>query len=235
MIEHVERFPRRPRPVDLRRRSRRTSSRAASAPGCPAIREWTERHYELRRLHHRLRPGRPRRPRRAAGGARLRRRAASASSSVGGSGVGGELLRRVIEALPRGRERVPEPADDRRRRPAHRPGRSSARRRGPRGARLRPRPAPAPRRLRRRRRAGRADHDDGADRGATAVRLPAAPATSSSASTCATASTATAPPAWMDYDDATPAAARRRDRGRIATPLPPTGRSSPAGRAGRRP
>ena len=41
--------------------------------------------------------------------------------TVGGSGVGGDLLRRVIAAFPAAKERVPDAADDRRRRPAHRP------------------------------------------------------------------------------------------------------------------
>ena len=42
--------------------------------------------------------------------------------TVGGSGVGADLLRRVIAAFPQAQEAVPEPAHDRRRRAAHRPG-----------------------------------------------------------------------------------------------------------------
>ena len=40
--------------------------------------------------------------------------------TVGGSGVGGHLLRRVIAAYPEAKARVPGAADGRRRRPAHR-------------------------------------------------------------------------------------------------------------------
>ena len=45
--------------------------------------------------------------------------------TVGGSGVGGDLLRRVIAAFPEAKRAGPGAADDRRRRPAHRPGRRS--------------------------------------------------------------------------------------------------------------
>ena len=83
--------------------------------------------------------------------------------TVGGSGVGGALLRRVIEAYPAARERVPElrmivvagPRID----PASLPAAPRAR-----GPGLRAGPLPPPRGLRPRGRAGRADDLDGADR-----------------------------------------------------------------------
>ena len=95
--------------------------------------------------------------------------------SVGGSGVGGHLLRRVIASFDDAKRRVPElrmivvagPRID--------PELAAAARR-PRGRRLRPQPLPPPRRLRPRGRAGRPHHRDGADREPAAVPLlPAAP------------------------------------------------------------
>ena len=66
-----------------------TSSPDAFGPGLPRIRDWTEAELRLRRLRHRLRPGRAGRPRRRCG-------AGSATApdervcvvTVGGSGVG---------------------------------------------------------------------------------------------------------------------------------------------------
>ena len=52
--------------------------------------------------------------------------------TVGGSGVGGDLLRRVIDAYPAAKRARAGPADDRRRRSAHRPALAPAGRR-PRG------------------------------------------------------------------------------------------------------
>ena len=51
-----------------------TSCRSRSGRACPTIRDWTRGALRLRRLHHRLRPGGGRRPRRAPGRARLRAR-----------------------------------------------------------------------------------------------------------------------------------------------------------------
>ena len=95
--------------------------------------------------------------------------------TVGGSGVGADLLRRVIAAFPAAKERVPElrmivvagPRID--------PGVAAHPRRAG-GRPLRPQPLPAPGRLRPRRGAGRPDHLDGADREQAALPLlPAAP------------------------------------------------------------
>ena len=122
MIEHIERYPERPRPRDLRRRPRGRRSPARFGPGLPAIRDWTERHYDVRRLHPGLRPAT------IADRAALRAELGYGDEplcvvSVGGSGVGAPLLHRAIEALPLARERVPGPADG-----GRRPARGSTRR-----------------------------------------------------------------------------------------------------------
>ena len=70
MVEHVARNPR------LRDRSIFIGDPddivpGALGPGLPAIRDWTERAFRLRRLHHRLRARRDRRSRRAARRVRL--------------------------------------------------------------------------------------------------------------------------------------------------------------------
>ena len=94
---------------------------------------------------------------------------------------------------PPRKQLVPGAADDRRRRPADRPG-NPARGRRSGGARLRPRSLPPPRRLRPRGRPGRADDRHGADRrGAAIPLLPAAPPLRAAASTSPTDSTATGP------------------------------------------
>ncbi len=93
--------------------------------------------------------------------------------TVGGSGVGEPLLRRVLDAVPAARRMVPDlrflvvagPRID---------PESLPTRRGRDRPRVRARPRPAPRRLRRRGRPGRADDVHGADRGSTPVRLRAA-------------------------------------------------------------
>jgi pimeloyl-ACP methyl ester carboxylesterase/predicted glycosyltransferase len=105
MIEHVERYPR------LRDRAIYVGDPddlvpGTFGPGLPEIREWTSRHYrfsgyipafDARTL-----------------GARHDLRAELGYGgepvcivSVGGSGVGAALLRRVIESLPQARERIP--------------------------------------------------------------------------------------------------------------------------------
>ena len=95
--------------------------------------------------------------------------------TVGGSGVGEYLLRRVIDAFPRGARARARPAHDRGRRAAHR-SRAPAPGRRPRGPRLRPPALPPPRGLRPGHRAGRADHGDGAHGGqAPFPVLPPAP------------------------------------------------------------
>ena len=162
-------LPADPRPRDLRRqpgghRPRHVRARPAGD------RRLDRGALRLRRLRHRLRPGRARRPRAAARGARLR------AGRAGVRGDGGRVGRRPLAAraghgrLPRGPPARARPADDRRRRPADRSGVAArARRAG--GPGLRARPLPAPGRLRPRRRAGRADDVDGADRQPPAVPL----------------------------------------------------------------
>ena len=124
--------------------------------------------------------------------------------TVGGSGVGGDLLRRVIDAAPAGATARRRPALRRRRR-----ARASTRARCP-GARACtyrryvPDLLPPPRRLRPRRRAGRADDVHGADRQPPTVHLRAAApplraelprrTTGCSATAPAAASTTTRPP-----------------------------------------
>ena len=92
------------RPRHLRRRPRRHRARhlrprTAADPRLdpPALR--------LRRLHHRLRPA-PSSPDRRALGYRDDERVCIVT--VGGSGVGGDLLRRVIAAYPEAKDMVPE-------------------------------------------------------------------------------------------------------------------------------
>ena len=105
MIEHVERYP------SVRDRAIFVGDAedvvpAAFGPGLPAIREWTERHYSFAGYV----PGFD--PRAIARRATLRSELGYGDEplclvAVGGSGVGAPLLRRVIEALPLARERVP--------------------------------------------------------------------------------------------------------------------------------
>ncbi|HET8528701.1 MAG TPA: alpha/beta fold hydrolase [Gaiellaceae bacterium] len=103
MIEHVERFPR------LRDRAVFVGNAEDVVPasfgaGLPAIRDWTERHYSFAGYVTGFDP------------AELGDRAALGYAhdeqvclvTVGGSGVGGDLLRRVIAAFPEARERVPD-------------------------------------------------------------------------------------------------------------------------------
>jgi pimeloyl-ACP methyl ester carboxylesterase/predicted glycosyltransferase len=93
-IEHVERFP------SVRDRSIFIGDAedivpSTFGPGLPGIREWTERHYDFAGYV----------AQRSEGGAE--REEPLCVVSVGGSGVGASLLRRVVEALPLARERVP--------------------------------------------------------------------------------------------------------------------------------
>ncbi len=111
--------------------------------------------------------------------------------TVGGSGVGGHLLRRVIEAFPKAKERVPAPrmvvVAGPRIDPATLPQYD-----GPRSARLRAPAVPASRRLRPCSRARRADDVHGADRQPGRSSTSRSFTTSSRTSTCATGLGATA-------------------------------------------
>ncbi len=103
MIEHIARYPR------LRDRAVFVGSPddivpARFGPGLPGIREWTEEHYDFAGYVTGFDPrdlGD-----RAALGYRDEERVCIVT--VGGSGVGAHLLRRVIAAFPEAKERVPD-------------------------------------------------------------------------------------------------------------------------------
>ena len=106
MIEHIERFPR------VRDQALFVGNRDDVA-GVLRRRAADDRRVDraalrLHRLHHRLRPRRVRRP------TRLRAELGYGDDervclvTVGGSGVGGHLLRRVIDAFPEAKQRVPD-------------------------------------------------------------------------------------------------------------------------------
>ena len=107
MVEHIAEYP-----------SSATARCSSGNPGdivpeplgeeLPMIRDWTDAALRVPRLRRRLRPGAARRPRGAACGARLRPEEKVCVVSVGGSGVGESLLRRVIAAYPAAKEQVPE-------------------------------------------------------------------------------------------------------------------------------
>ena len=121
MIEHIARFPRlRDRAIFVGNADDIVPD--AFGPDLPLIRDWTEEHYDFAGLRDRLRPARLRGPRGAARRARLCRDEQVCIVTVGGSGVGGHLLRRVIEAFPGGEGARARAADGRRRRAADRPG-----------------------------------------------------------------------------------------------------------------
>jgi len=103
MIEHIARFPRvRDRaifvgdPGDI--------VPGAFGPGLPLIRDWTKQHYDFAGYITGFDP-RQLTDRQALG---YRDDERVCIVTVGGSGVGGHLLRRVIEAFPEAKERVPE-------------------------------------------------------------------------------------------------------------------------------
>ena len=105
-IEHVERFP------SVRDRAIFVGDPDdvvpdEFGPGLPGIREWTERHFDFAGYV----PGFD--PSTLADRAALRAELGYGDEplcliSVGGSGVGAPMLRRVIEAIPLARERMPE-------------------------------------------------------------------------------------------------------------------------------
>ena len=103
MIEHIARFPRvRDRAIFVGNPDDIVPD--AFGPGLPQIRDWTEEHYDFAGYVTGFDPRDLRRPRRA----RLPADERVCIVTVGGSGVGAHLLRRVIAAFPEAQERVPD-------------------------------------------------------------------------------------------------------------------------------
>jgi pimeloyl-ACP methyl ester carboxylesterase/predicted glycosyltransferase len=102
MIEHIARFPRvRDRAIFVGDPGDIVPD--AFGPGLPLIRDWTERHYDFAGYVTGFDPNQM-------GGREelgYREDERVCIVTVGGSGVGGHLLRRVIAAFPEARERVP--------------------------------------------------------------------------------------------------------------------------------
>jgi pimeloyl-ACP methyl ester carboxylesterase/predicted glycosyltransferase len=106
MIEHIARFPRlRDRAVFVGDLDDVVPD--AFGPDLPLIRDWTEQHYDFAGYVTGFDPGE------FADRERLRAELGYAPDeqvcivTVGGSGVGGHLLRRLIESFPEAKERVP--------------------------------------------------------------------------------------------------------------------------------
>jgi pimeloyl-ACP methyl ester carboxylesterase/predicted glycosyltransferase len=103
MIEHIDRYPR------LRDRAIFVGDPDdivpdAFGPGLPRIRDWTEQHYDFSGYITGFDPGQLG-DREALGYAADER---VCIVTVGGSGVGGHLLRKVIDAFPEAKRRVPD-------------------------------------------------------------------------------------------------------------------------------
>jgi pimeloyl-ACP methyl ester carboxylesterase/predicted glycosyltransferase len=103
MIEHIARFPR------LRDRAIFVGDPDdivpdSFGPGLPAIRDWTRQHYDFAGYITGFDPAQP--PDRRALGYRDGERVCIVT--VGGSGVGGSLLRKVIAAYPQAKNIVPD-------------------------------------------------------------------------------------------------------------------------------
>jgi pimeloyl-ACP methyl ester carboxylesterase/predicted glycosyltransferase len=102
MIEHIARFPRlRDRAVFVGNPEDIVPD--AFGPGLPLIRDWTEEHYDFAGYVTGFDP----RDVGDRGALGYRDDEQVCIVTVGGSGVGGHLLRRVIEAFPEAKERVP--------------------------------------------------------------------------------------------------------------------------------
>src|SRR5215831_14405422 len=102
MIEHIARYPRvRDRAIFVGDPDDIVPD--SFGPGLPLIREWTEQHYDFAGYITGFDPGQL--ADRQALGYRDDERVCIVT--VGGSGVGGHLLRRVIAAFPEARQRVP--------------------------------------------------------------------------------------------------------------------------------
>ena len=103
MIEHIARYPRlRDRAVFVGEQDDIVPD--AFGPGLPAIRDWTEQHFDFAGYITGFDPGRG--TDREALGYRPDEKVCIVT--VGGSGVGGHLLRRVIEAFPEAKRLVPD-------------------------------------------------------------------------------------------------------------------------------
>ena len=105
MIEHIARFPR------IRDRAVFVGNPDDVVPnsfgnGLPGIRDWTEQHYDFSGYVTGFEPVADREKLRAELGYGPREQVCIVT--VGGSGVGGHLLRRVIEAFPQAKANVPE-------------------------------------------------------------------------------------------------------------------------------
>jgi Glycosyltransferase family 28 C-terminal domain len=102
MIEQIARFPRvRDRAIFVGEADDIVPD--SFGPGLPLIRDWTQRHYDFPGYITGFDPGQA--DRRALGYGDDER---VCLVTVGGSGVGEQLLRKVIAAYPEARERVPE-------------------------------------------------------------------------------------------------------------------------------
>jgi pimeloyl-ACP methyl ester carboxylesterase/predicted glycosyltransferase len=105
MIEHIARFPRiRDRAIFVGNPEDVVPD--SFGPELPAIRDWTEQHYDFAGYVTGFEPVSDREKLRHELGYRPEEQVCIVT--VGGSGVGGHLLRRVIEAFPEAKERVPE-------------------------------------------------------------------------------------------------------------------------------
>jgi pimeloyl-ACP methyl ester carboxylesterase/predicted glycosyltransferase len=107
MIEHIARYPRvRDRSIFVGDADDVVAD--SFGPGLPPIRDWTEQHYEFAGYVTGFDPEG------LADHERLRAELGFSSDervcmvTVGGSGVGGHLLRRVIDAFPEAKQRVPD-------------------------------------------------------------------------------------------------------------------------------
>ncbi len=105
MIEHIARFPRiRDRAVFVGNPDDVVPDRFGAE--LPGIRDWTEQHYDFSGYVTGFKPVADREKLRAELGYKPHEQVCIVT--VGGSGVGGHLLRRVIEAFPQARANVPE-------------------------------------------------------------------------------------------------------------------------------
>jgi pimeloyl-ACP methyl ester carboxylesterase/predicted glycosyltransferase len=107
MIEHIDRFPR-VRDRALFVGNREDVVQESFGANLPKIRDWTDEHFDFTGYVSGFDPGR------FADRTRLRAELGYNDDelvclvTVGGSGVGGHLLRRVIDAFPEAKERVPD-------------------------------------------------------------------------------------------------------------------------------